>query len=508
MKLLKIGSSPACDIVVNSQFVSAHHADLTILDNGEILIEDKGSKNGTFYGPQKKRLTPGQETKVNRGDKVTFADTDLVWSRVPSLTSNGMYDKVINIGSNFRNDLVVNSPSVSRYHATVKIDKKGHVYIFDNGSTNGTQVNGIKIPANQPMRIKRHDNIVVGDNDITLQLGQLIGWGMGESQWFKGLAIAASVALLCVIGYFMWGLIFPKEYKPGIVYVLNSYHYNLSLKDNPYNIPIELETKSTGVEGTAFFLDKEGRMGTARHLAMPWLPEYSSSFTDELKKDWNDYISREIPSQLKSVKDMETFYKEYKYGPAIIEAANYNLNRTNIILKSIHNSPLEISGESDAIYVGYPGRFYDAISQFDRAVMVSESGNADADVALLQLNSKKTPEQISDILNISEFDKKRIVPMKEEIKTIGYPSGLVRAMDFQAKTMEPTQRTSRISKVPSRYTTEMQDNATGGQSGSPVFFKDGTLVGIISSKWNGDGGTTTIALANILKELYNKEVNN
>lgn len=506
MKLLKIGSSPACDIVVNSQFVSGHHADITILDNGEILIEDKGSKNGTFYGPQKKRLTPGEETKVNRGDKITFADTDLVWSKVPGITSNAMYSKIINIGSNYRNDLVVNGPAVSRYHATVKIDKKGHAFIIDNGSTNGTQVNGIKIPANQPTRIKRNDNIVVGDNDITLQLGQLIGWKAGGNGWLKGLGIAAAVALICVLGWIVWVDIFPKDYKSSIVHIRNAYHYTLTLKDNPYNIPLKLETSINDVEGTAFFIDREGRLGTARHLAMPWLSEYSKDDNDALKKAWNVFIAKEIPLYISNRDEMEFFRNHFEYGPAIVDAAGDSPAKVNLILKSIQNSPVEISGKSDAFYVGYPGRFYTDFTEFDRAAMVSESGTVDADVAMLQLNSKKTPATVKNIVNIHNFDKKRILPMKEEVKTIGYPSGLVRAMDLKAKTMEPTQRTSRIAKVPNKFSTELQDNATGGQSGSPVFYKDGTLVGIISSKWFGDGGTTTITLGNYLKELYDKDV--
>ena len=66
MKLIKIGSDPTCNIVLNSEYVSAHHADLTILDNGDIFIEDKDSTNGTFLG--KKKLNPLQEVQVRRGE--------------------------------------------------------------------------------------------------------------------------------------------------------------------------------------------------------------------------------------------------------------------------------------------------------------------------------------------------------------------------------------------------------------------------------------------------------
>lgn len=56
MKLLKIGSSSSNNIVLHSDFVSSYHAEMILLDNGDIILEDKNSKNGTFVGNQK--LTP------------------------------------------------------------------------------------------------------------------------------------------------------------------------------------------------------------------------------------------------------------------------------------------------------------------------------------------------------------------------------------------------------------------------------------------------------------------
>ena len=41
MKLLKIGSSSSSNIVLNSEFVSSHHAEILLLDSGEIILEDK-----------------------------------------------------------------------------------------------------------------------------------------------------------------------------------------------------------------------------------------------------------------------------------------------------------------------------------------------------------------------------------------------------------------------------------------------------------------------------------
>lgn len=44
MKLIVIGSNSNCQIKLDSQFVSGYHAEILLLDNGEILLTDKGSK--------------------------------------------------------------------------------------------------------------------------------------------------------------------------------------------------------------------------------------------------------------------------------------------------------------------------------------------------------------------------------------------------------------------------------------------------------------------------------
>ena len=68
MKLIKVGRSQACDIVLNSENVSALHAEIIVIDNNETVIIDKNSANGTFVSG--KRITPNVETKVRRGTLV------------------------------------------------------------------------------------------------------------------------------------------------------------------------------------------------------------------------------------------------------------------------------------------------------------------------------------------------------------------------------------------------------------------------------------------------------
>ena len=81
MKLVKIGRAQGCNIQINNPVVSGLHAELLILDDGKIFIEDKSSTNGTYVAGQ--RIEPGVETEIRRGDLVQFGSVPLNWAQVP-----------------------------------------------------------------------------------------------------------------------------------------------------------------------------------------------------------------------------------------------------------------------------------------------------------------------------------------------------------------------------------------------------------------------------------------
>lgn len=504
MKLIKIGSAPNNDIVINSQFVSAHHADLTLLDDGHILIEDKGSTNGTFIGAQHRKLTPGQEVQITRGSVVTLANENLPWAQVPVLKNEaGQYKAIVNIGSNYRNNVVVNSPTVSRYHATMKVDKSGKAWLTDNGSTNGTEVNGQKIAPGQPVRVKKGDNIVVGSDDITAQLAPYFG---GGSAFGKNVLIAvAAILVACGIGFGIKLLMGEKLPTDAVVYVQHSFKYTISLKDNPRGIPLEFTTPVFTQSGTAFFIDKEGRMGTALHVANPWDEEFSKPVYDELNKMWEDYLIQNVPTQL-TTNDEYVALKASDVGAAILQNST-SLGEVNVTLKSIHKAPVKITGATEDLYIAYPGRMYSSFDEFERASVNAVSTDPDIDVAILQLNTKKTPEKAAKCMfDIEDAYLGKLEPMKETLTTIGYPSGLYRGLDFKAQSLEPTIRETKVAKVPSRYTFELQDASTHGASGSPIFNSKNQLVGVVTSGYEGNAATSFAVQARYLKELYDKEV--
>jgi len=74
---------------------------------------------------------------------------------------------VITVGRGNANDLVLNDPSVSRFHAVVKQSQEGAVVIADRGSTNGVMVNGTRIAAE--VELHKGDRARIGAYELVLE---------------------------------------------------------------------------------------------------------------------------------------------------------------------------------------------------------------------------------------------------------------------------------------------------------------------------------------------------
>ncbi len=76
MQTFNIGRDAGNQIVLNDSLVSRHHALLTLSDNGQVMIKDLGSSNGTFVNGNK--IT---ECYLNTGDVVKCGSVFLNWSQ-------------------------------------------------------------------------------------------------------------------------------------------------------------------------------------------------------------------------------------------------------------------------------------------------------------------------------------------------------------------------------------------------------------------------------------------
>ncbi|MEX0587137.1 MAG: FHA domain-containing protein, partial [Pirellulales bacterium] len=123
-----IGSADDCELVVEHDLVSAHHCRLTKISDG-FLLEDLRSSNGTYVNGKrldgKLRVFPAD--RVTLGMRIPMPWPDETGVRPP---------RVITIGRDAANDVVLDMPTVSLRHARLLIDQE-QMTLEDVGSTNG-----------------------------------------------------------------------------------------------------------------------------------------------------------------------------------------------------------------------------------------------------------------------------------------------------------------------------------------------------------------------------------
>jgi len=533
MRLLKIGRSATNNIVLNSERVSTLHAELILLDSGEMLLVDKSSTNGTFVN--NKRITPDVEVPVKKGDLIRFADEELNWHKVPPCDDVSKYKRVVNIGKSFHNDLVIDSQFVSRFHASLVITKDNKAFIKDSSSVNGTKVNGVKIQPGKEVRVRRGDVVICGDLDVTEQLKPFMPNSIDI--WKKiaiGVGSAAALAgIIYLVMLFIHKDIDINEVRKAVVYVDAQYSLNIKFEDSPIQDDIWLSVMASAgrpdvksgefpweiytYSATAFFVDREGRMATNRHVATPWVEDEGSDEEKNARTAMAEFLEMEIPVEIpyndevanalinKYDESGNLFWKMIKMQA--VKNGRYNILTINTLIRQLKNCKTSFSGKMNYISVGYPGRNYTHIDEYERCDVLIASDTQDKDIALLQLNTKKTPEDIKFVFDLSKVKSEKLIPLKDKLVWIGYPRGNAWNLDSQTHSLEPVIRETMCSRIPGKYSFDFQGESQGGASGSPIFNpKTGELVGVLWGRRAAGATYGRACQAKYLQEMYNEEV--
>jgi FHA domain len=72
----------------------------------------------------------------------------------------------LNVGRGTDNNLYFNHSSVSKVHAAVRMDDGGTLLVADTGSTNGTHINGVRIPYGEARPIAEGDVVAFGEVEV------------------------------------------------------------------------------------------------------------------------------------------------------------------------------------------------------------------------------------------------------------------------------------------------------------------------------------------------------
>lgn len=524
MRLLKVGRDASCDIVLHSDKVSSLHAEITVLNNGDILLEDKNSHNGTYV--MNKPIKPGASISIRRGDAIRFADVELMWSQIPATEDNSKFKALYGIGTNYRNDLQVSGNTVSRFHATLKIGKDGKAYIQDH-SKNGTTVNGSRIPFGQNVQIKRNDSIVCGGVPVDVKRF------LPRPSVFP--KIAAAVAVCCVVvavALLPWKNIFntskPSDYISATTYVHGYYHYEVTLKGDPfvelfkgkgvtgwpekYNFGTSEESgvgiidnenySSIGYSGTAFFVSHDGKMITNRHIACPW--EYHD-YSNDIALTMNLLKESLIPQFTEDDMIYKLINTDTPHCRMLIKLIKDGVitdyNQINALVRQFKQSEIVIKGVLDYMAVGYAGHNYHSTDEFERCTVIADSENEKIDLAMIQLNSKETPSTVTRIIDVSRAitDSKSLRPLEETYYYIGYPLGTALNLKNLDGGLQPRLVEVKLAKTPGKYEIDLQGEVFGGASGSPILDKKGHLIGVVNKSYT----STTMSVGVLAKYAEN-----
>ena len=459
MKLYVIGTAPESNIQLRTQYGSGYHAELLLLDNGDMLLTDRGSKNGTYLNGHK--ITPDKDVKVQRGDEIIFADERLDWNRIPLNTVDlSKVKEIRSIGSHPMNRILLRGDQVSRFHATLKRMSDGKWYIQDH-SKNGTSINGNRIPKDQDIRIKKGDKISCAGMHVSNPItGPSIPWGIIGG-------VAAAVACIVAVVMFLIG----SNPEMSVVYITGNYHYEVYYDgDMVDRITIDEDTESAfAFSGTGFFISDDGKIVTNLHVAKPWV--YDSEFMNEVR---NELIHSLAQGSYTGLMTAQTI-SQLQY--AVDQAAMLNTISEKI----------KIVPKMDQIMVIPNGKVYAAENAIQASVVLA-SENKDVDLAIIQLVTRQTPQGSKPIKLSSISTTSADVQVGDDIYTIGFPTGLflqAASAGASEQIMLEAYRTDGKC-IHSGSDVNFQHNAMieGGSSGSPVL-KGNKVVGIVSAGLQG-----------------------
>jgi pSer/pThr/pTyr-binding forkhead associated (FHA) protein len=186
---LSIGRDPSqCRLVLDDEAVSAQHAYIE-RDHHSFAIYDWDSRNGIQINGERV-----SRRELHDGDLITIGRAQLRYAAppVPSdsaptmllesaqagarlvLLDDSEVSRIfairrldVRIGRGRQNDLILDSPTVSRHHASVRFDGCDY-YLVDAGTSNGTWLDGARVI--DRARLRPNQEIRMGDQRLRFEL--------------------------------------------------------------------------------------------------------------------------------------------------------------------------------------------------------------------------------------------------------------------------------------------------------------------------------------------------
>ncbi|MBQ9754246.1 MAG: FHA domain-containing protein [Lentisphaeria bacterium] len=210
-KEISIGRSSQCDWSLSQvdESVSSKHA-LISLRKDSFYLTDLGSRNGMYFQAKRiaeKKLVPGD--RISLGECVVFVDDESKKLKKLSQMNqieyvNGSGRKVLYdiskpetiIGSASDADIRIEDQLISSRHAVISLRNDGSCWLKDNGSRNGTSVNGKELPVGSERMLQEGDIITIA----YLEMKFLDAAVLHESSKLLTSIVIAGITILVVLG--------------------------------------------------------------------------------------------------------------------------------------------------------------------------------------------------------------------------------------------------------------------------------------------------------------------
>lgn len=295
------------------------------------------------------------------------------------------------------------------------------------------------------------------------------------------------------------------EQSSGVVMILNQCYYTAQLPggNNIYFSGIDEEKgeladvafdpaniKPAAVFGTGFFVDKDGKILTNRHVVDPVVSkDQARQLVGKIIQKIEAY-GRMLQSQMQQAYQQNEFQLSYADDPyqaqqilAQQQQIEQQFNQAELILQqlqSINVSQISIVPTSK-ISIAYNNSKVSGAQDFKPCQVLKISKKQDVDLALIQLKSGKTPKK-AYVFSTSKSRHK--LALDEQVYMIGYNHGPELAVTAQGIKAQFTQ--GNVSQDPTTDRVMYSIPALQGSSGSPVVNAWGQLVAV---NFAGVGGS-------------------